>query len=243
MQIESASKVENLPKHLAIIMDGNGRWAKARGLAREAGHRAGANSVRLVVSECRKLQIPYLTLYAFSSENWQRPKEEISALFSLLVEFLAKETPNIQKEGICLKVLGDIEALPLVSRTAIKQAMNLTKANQNMTLTLALNYGARAELVRAVRSCINAGLNPEAITEKTLAEYLYTKDQPDPDLLIRTGGELRLSNFLLYQCAYSELYFTPTLWPDFDLVALQAAFVAYSSRSRRFGKIEEQLSV
>lgn len=231
---------EKLPAHIAIIMDGNGRWAEARGLPRTAGHRAGADAVRTVVRECRRLGIPYLTLYAFSSENWKRPKTEISALFSLLLDFLGSELNSMQEQGIRLHVLGDLDGLPLAQRTALRHAMSLTSACSDMTLNLALNYGGRAELIRATRALVNQGLAPEAISEEALAQKLDTAGQPDPDLLIRTSGEQRLSNFLLFQCAYSELYFTSVLWPDFGAQELAAALNDYAGRSRRFGKTREQ---
>ena len=234
---------DNLPAHIAIIMDGNGRWAQARGLSRSAGHRAGAETVRNVVTQCRELGIRHLTLYAFSSENWNRPKAEISALFSLLLEFLQHEVPLMEEKGIALKVLGDLDGLPLPQRTALRHAMSRTEAGREMTLNLALNYGGRAELVRAVRSLLRENARPEDVTEESLAERLYTAGQPDPDLLIRTSGEQRLSNYLLYQCAYSELYFTPVPWPDFGAEQLREALAVYAGRSRRFGKIQEQVDV
>ena len=232
---------DNLPVHVAIIMDGNGRWAQARGLSRSAGHRAGADAVRTVVSRCRALGIRHLTLYAFSSENWNRPKAEISALFSLLLEFLQQEVPLMEEKGIALKVLGDVEGLPLAQRTALRHAIRRTAGGTAMTLNLALNYGSRAELVQAVRSIVREGLSADTIDEDTLAGHLYTAGQPDPDLLIRTSGEQRLSNYLLYQCAYSELYFTPVPWPDLGQEELDAALSVYAGRSRRFGKTQEQI--
>ena len=230
-----------LPVHLAIIMDGNGRWAQARGLSRSEGHRAGAATVRTIVTRCRELGIRYLTLYAFSSENWNRPKAEVTALFSLLLEFLQQEVPLLAEKGISLKVLGDLDGLPLAQRTALRHAIRRTAGGTAMTLNLALNYGSRAELVQAVRSIVREGLPAEAIDEATLAGHLYTAGQPDPDLLIRTSGEQRLSNYLLYQCAYSELYFTPVPWPDFGQEELDAALAVYAGRSRRFGKTQEQI--
>lgn len=240
--MQTANATGQLPRHLAIIMDGNGRWAQARGLARSAGHRAGAETVRMVVTSCRSLGIGHLTLYAFSSENWNRPKAEISALFSLLLEFLQKEVPLMEEKGICLKVLGDLEGLPLAQRTALRHAMARTAKGDDMVLNLALNYGGRAELVQAVQKFLREGARPEDVTEESLAAHLYTAGQPDPDLLIRTSGEQRLSNYLLYQCAYSELYFTPVPWPDFSETELHAALAAYAGRSRRFGKTQEQLN-
>ena len=233
-----------LPAHIAIIMDGNGRWAQARGLPRTAGHRAGADAVRAVVRECRRLGIPHLTLYAFSSENWNRPKTEISALFGLLLEFLGAEVPTMVEQGIRLKVLGDLDGLPLAQRTALRHAMSRTAQGADMTLNLALNYGGRAELARAAKKlaaeAAAGSLAPDAITEEALAARLDTAGQPDPDLVIRTSGEQRLSNFLLYQCAYSELWFTPVLWPDFGAEELRKALNDYAGRSRRFGKTREQ---
>ena len=219
----------HLPVHLAIIMDGNGRWAQARGLPREAGHRAGAETVRTIVTECRRLGIRHLTLYTFSSENWSRPKAEVSALFSLLLEFLGQEVPRMEREGIRLNILGDMEALPLAARTALRHGLRRTAANTDMVLNLALNYGGRAELVRAVRAMMAEGLRPGDVTEQSLADHLYTAGQPDPDFLIRTSGEQRLSNYLLYQCAYSEFYFPPTPWPDFGVEALHEALAAAPS--------------
>ncbi|MBB5143140.1 isoprenyl transferase [Desulfovibrio intestinalis] len=233
--------LEQLPVHLAIIMDGNGRWAQARNLPREAGHKAGAEAVRAVVTECRRIGIRYLTLYTFSSENWNRPKTEISALFTLLLDFLRQELPRLEEQGIALKVLGNLDGLPLAQRTALRHAIKRTAAGPHMTLNLALNYGSRAELIRAVQSFLREGARPEDVTEESLAQRLYTAGQPDPDLLIRTSGEQRLSNYLLYQCAYSELYFTPTPWPDFDATQLRMALEAYAARSRRFGKTQEQI--
>ena len=232
---------DKLPTHLAIIMDGNGRWAQARGLPREAGHRAGAETVRTIVTECRSLGIRHLPLYTFSSENWNRPKTEISALFSLLMEFLSREVPRMVDQGITMRVLGDLDSMPLAQRTALRHAIKRTEGGKDMVLNLALNYGGRGEIVRAVQNMLREGLRPEDVTEQTLADHLYTTGQPDPDLLVRTSGEQRLSNYLLYQCAYSELYFTPVPWPDFDAAQLRMALDAYAARSRRFGKTQEQI--
>lgn len=224
-----------LPRHIAVIMDGNGRWAKMRGLDRTEGHRAGAKAVKILVSECRSLGIEYLTLYAFSSENWKRSRGEIRALFGLLLEFLSIETPLMVEKGIRLNVLGDMNGLPAPQRMALKHSMERTASGSGMCLNLALNYGGRAEIVSAVKNILKAGIAPDEITENNFCDFLYTSSQPDPDLLIRTSGEARLSNFLLYQCAYSEFYFTPTLWPDFDADELKKALEVYSCRSRRFG--------
>ena len=233
--------MNSLPRHVAIIMDGNGRWAKARGLGRSEGHRAGALAVREIVTYCREIGLRHLTLYTFSSENWSRPKTEVSALFSLLLEFLKAEVPRMLQQGISLKVFGDVEGLPLAVRTALKLAVKTTAKGGAMDLNLALNYGSRAEIVRAVRRIVADGVPADQISEETIASRLYTAGQPDPDLVIRTSGEQRLSNYLLYQIAYAELYFTPVAWPDFTPAEMAKALEAYQSRSRRFGKTQEQV--
>ena len=197
--------------------------------------------MRTIVTECRRLGIRHLTLYTFSSENWSRPKTEVSALFSLLLEFLGQEVPRMEREGIRLNILGDMEALPLAARTA-PAPRPARRPIRTWCSTWPLNYGGRAELVRAVRSMMAEGLRPEDVTEQSLADHLYTAGQPDPDFLIRTSGEQRLSNYLLYQCAYSEFYFTPTPWPDFGVEALHEALAVYAGRSRRFGKTQEQIN-
>ena len=233
--------MNSLPRHVAIILDGNGRWAKARGLGRSEGHRAGALAVREIVTYCREIGLRLLTLYTFSSENWSRPKTEVSALFSLLLEFLKAEVPRMLQQGISLKVFGDVEGLPLAVRTALKLAVKTTAKGGAMDLNLALNYGSRAEIVRAVRRIVADGVPADQISEETIASRLYTAGQPDPDLVIRTSGEQRLSNYLLYQIAYAELYFTPVAWPDFTPAEMAKALEAYQSRSRRFGKTQEQV--
>ncbi len=237
---------DTLPQHIAIIMDGNGRWAQERGLRRTDGHRAGAETVRKVVTECRKLGIPYLTLYTFSHENWQRPKEEVSTLFTLLVDFLKEEVPLMVKESISLKVLGDMEELPLVARKALEHGIKRTAGSAEnptqMQLSLALNYGSRREILRAVKQIVADKLTEEEVTEQALRARLYTQDMPDPDLVIRTSGEIRISNYLLFQCAYSEFYFSSTFWPDFTEQELHKALESYGSRQRRFGKTQEQIS-
>ncbi len=227
-------------------MDGNGRWAKERGLVRTDGHRAGAEAVQKVVTECLKLGIPYLTLYTFSHENWQRPKEEVSTLFTLLVDFLKQEVPSMIRQSISLNVFGDTEELPIMARTALAHAIKRTAGTpENPTklhLNLALNYGSRREILRAVRGIVQANIAAEDITEEVFREHLYTKDMPDPDLVIRTSGELRISNYLLFQCAYSEFYFSKTFWPDFDEAEFHRALESFAGRQRRFGKTEEQIS-
>lgn len=228
-----------MPRHIAIIMDGNGRWASERGLSRSDGHRAGAAAVRRIVTECRKQGVKYLTLYAFSSENWARPPAEIATLFNLLLDFLQKETPLMLENGIALNVLGDMERLPAPQRIALRHSMAKTSRCADMCLNLALNYGSRAEIARACVKIVQSGIKPEEIDEKLVEKFLYSAGQPDPDLLIRTSGELRLSNFLLFQSAYAELYFTQVYWPDFDENELKKALNAYAQRQRRFGRTEE----
>lgn len=228
-----------LPKHVAIIMDGNGRWAKQRGLPRTEGHRTGTEAARAVVEECLELGIERLTLYTFSRENWNRPASEVRFLFDLLVDFITRELPSLEKRGVRLMVLGEAAELPFAARKALAHAASRTSANSRMLLNLALNYSGRNEITRACRLLLESGATPSEVTEEALAAHLYTAGQPDPDLVIRTSGELRLSNFLLFQTAYSELYFTDTLWPDFGPPHLRDALDAYSRRSRRFGGLEE----
>jgi len=228
--------------HLAIIMDGNGRWAKARGLDRSAGHKAGTETAKEIVRECRKLGIPYLTLYTFSKENWSRPKDEVKVLFELLTTFLKREEKSLKEQGIRLKVLGDIEGMPMTVRQVLKHVMRQTRQCTSMTLNLALNYSGRDEILRAVRALVASDLTPEDITEEAFQNELWTAGQPDPDLIIRTSGELRLSNYLLFQCAYSEFYFTDIYWPDFSSSELEKAITELHNRQRRFGKTSEQIS-
>jgi len=226
-----------LPRHLAVIMDGNGRWAKRRHLPRIAGHRAGIRAVRHVVEACARLGIPYLTLYAFSMENWKRPHTEIKLLMGLLRQYLKKEIRELNQHKIRLGVIGRIQELPPPVVHDLEEALEKTRQNTGLRLTLALNYGARTELVDAVRELLaSVGRNGSAIIdEAALSARLYTRDLPDPDLLIRTSGELRLSNFLLWQAAYAELWITDTLWPDFERKDLFQAIVDYQKRERRYG--------
>jgi undecaprenyl diphosphate synthase len=235
----------NLPNHVAIIMDGNGRWAKQRRLPRIEGHRRGVEAARVVVDAARELGIRYLTLYAFSAENWQRPPEEVSALMGLLERFLRRETKTLVKNRIRLRAIGRLEELPSGPRQELKRAIDATRGFTDWNLILALNYGSRTELADAARgyaAAVAAGrekLNDSSWT--TFSRYLYTAGLPDPDLLIRTSGETRLSNFLLMQCAYAELIFSPVLWPDFSKAELAAAVEEYQCRERRFGLTGEQL--
>jgi undecaprenyl diphosphate synthase len=230
-----------LPNHIAIIMDGNGRWAKKHRLNRIQGHEKGSDAVRAVVRTCREIGISHLTLYAFSTENWQRPKKEISALMNLLKKFLKSETEEMNEKNIRLGIIGQIERLPLDVQRELRKSMALTESNDALHLHLALSYGGRAEIVRMAQrladQCINGRLLSEQIGEKLVAENLYTAGIPDPDLLIRTSGEMRISNFLLWQIAYAELYITPTLWPDFGKTELIKILKDYQGRERRFGKV------
>lgn len=234
-----------LPTHIAIIMDGNGRWAKRRLLNRVKGHEKGAETVRTVVRTCREIGIQFLTLYAFSTENWQRPKAEVSALMALLKKFIGTEKAELQQQNIRLNVLGEMESLPGDLQSALNDIVSLTRNNAAMTVNLALSYGGRAEIVKMVREIareVQAGrLAPDAIDAGMVARHLYTGTMPDPDLLIRTSGEMRISNFLLWQIAYAEIFVTPTLWPDFDREEFLAILRHYQARERRFGKIPEAL--
>ncbi len=223
--------------HLAIIMDGNGRWARKRGLPRTEGHREGTKTAKKIVESCRKLGIRYLTLYTFSRENWKRPKKEVNFLFELLVKFLNKEYKSLVKQSIRLNILGDYRELPFTARRAIEFTLKQTRDCREMVLNLALNYSGREEILSACKRIIQENIPSEKINEKLFKSYLYTGDQPDPDLIIRTSGEIRLSNYLLFQSAYSELYFTPVLWPDFTEEDLLKAIEDYKKRQRRFGGI------
>ncbi|HVO83777.1 MAG TPA: isoprenyl transferase [Syntrophobacteria bacterium] len=235
-----------LPRHLAIIMDGNGRWAQERNLGRIEGHRAGAESVRTIVRCCRRIGIPILTLYAFSKENWQRPKREVNALWRLLARYLKAELDEMLGNGIRLNTLGDIDELPPSVGGLLRETMAKTSGNRGMILNLALNYSGRSEIVRAVRhiaeACAAGRMRPEDVEEASFARYLFTGGMADPDLLIRTSGEERISNFLLWQIAYTELYVSPVYWPDFREPQLMEALADYRRRERRFGKISEQLA-
>lgn len=228
-----------LPKHLAIIMDGNGRWATKRGLPRVAGHRAGVEALREIVRACREWGISVLTVYAFSTENWKRPRAEVEALMNLLVEFLRREIEDLNKNDVQIFSIGRTEELPLFDRVELRNAIARTSKNKGLILNLALNYGARSELVDAVQSLarrIERGeIRTEDIDEKVISGSLYTGELPDPDLIIRTGGEVRLSNFLLWQAAYSEIWVTPVYWPDFRPNHLLEAIKDYQNRDRRFG--------
>ncbi|MEW5721655.1 MAG: isoprenyl transferase [Thermodesulfobacteriota bacterium] len=238
--------LRNLPRHVAVIMDGNGRWAQARGRKRIDGHREGAESVRAITRACRRLGLGYLTLYAFSSENWQRPRPEVEALMRLLSQYLKRELNEMLENGIRLNAIGEVDRLPRFLNKLLRETMARTAGNRDMVLTLALSYGGRAEILRACRrvaeESLAGRLEPGEVDEKAFARFLYSPDLPDPDLLIRTGGESRVSNFLLWQIAYTELYVTGVMWPDFREEQLYAALRDYQGRQRRYGMTGEQVA-
>jgi undecaprenyl diphosphate synthase len=235
--------VAKVPRHIAIIMDGNGRWAKARGWDRTAGHRAGTDAVRKIVRACGERGVEHLTLYTFSSENWQRPVLEVRALMSLLVEMVEREVEDLHGNDVRLRIIGDTSRLPDRTRLALEKGMERTASNKGLQLHLALSYGGRAELVegarRLARAVRSGRISPDEIDDDVFRQHLYSPDVPDPDLMIRTAGEHRISNFLLWQLAYSELWFTDVLWPDFGPEHLDEAIRQYQGRERRFGKVPE----
>ena len=238
--------INQLPQHIAIIMDGNGRWAKKKGKLRIFGHEKGSKAVKEIVEGCAELGVKNLTLYAFSTENWNRPKLEVQTLMKLLISSLKKEIKTLQKNNIKLNAIGNLKALPTKVYTELMDVMELTKPNNRLTLTLALSYGSRDELINTVKQISikvkNNIISPKKIDESVINEHLYTQNLPDVDLLIRTSGEQRISNFLLWQIAYAELYFTNVFWPDFTKQHLYEAIINYQQRERRFGKTSEQLS-
>jgi undecaprenyl diphosphate synthase len=225
------------PRHVAIIMDGNGRWAEQRGLARMEGHEAGTENIRRITFRAGELGVKYLTLWAFSTENWRRPQEEVSGLMQILGRAILSETEDLHRQGAQLRHIGDLDALEPHLRESIHQAIDLTRNNTGIVLTLAFNYGGRHEIARAVRRIVAAGTAAEAITEDLIAQHLYTCDMPDPDLILRTSGEFRTSNFLLWQAAYAEWIFSPKLWPDFGPDDFAEAVAEYARRDRRFGAL------
>ncbi len=245
MDLKSKINLEKLPRHIAIIMDGNGRWAKQHGKPRVFGHRNGVEAVRETTEACAELGVGYLTLYAFSTENWKRPKLEVNALMRLLVETMHKEINTLNKNNIRLQAIGDLAKLPKVTHQALLEGIENTRNNTRMTLVLALNYSARWDLVRSARllaeAVKNGELDAEDVDADLFAQALSTRDMPDPELLIRTSGEQRLSNFLLWELAYAELYFKDVFWPDFRKTHLYEAIIDFQRRERRFGKISEQL--
>lgn len=231
---------DKVPQHIAVIMDGNGRWARKRGLPRLAGHRAGTENLRDVITACVEFGVKVLTIYAFSTENWGRPKSEVSGLMAILREVIDKELAELNQQGVQLRHLGDLSKLDGPLRNKVKRAIELTKDNERLILNVAFNYGGRAEIVQAVRQIVENGHSPEDVNEELISQYLYTGTLPDPDLIIRTSGELRLSNFLIWQAAYSEYYSAPEYWPDFNREALLVALQHYCDRDRRFGLVKEQ---
>jgi len=228
---------EKVPTHVAIIMDGNGRWAKARGLPRMAGHRAGVDNLRRVIEAATDFGIRYLTIYAFSTENWRRPPYAVRGLLNILEDVIDRELEEFHANGVQLRHLGRLERLDPMLQEKVRHAIQLTCNNQRLILNIAWNYGGRDEIVRAVQRIAAAGLRPEEIDEATVSRYLFTVDSPDPDLIIRTSGEMRVSNFLIWQGAYAELYVTPVFWPDFGRDDLLEALREYASRERRFGRV------
>jgi undecaprenyl diphosphate synthase len=233
------SKIDSkkLPQHIAIIMDGNRRWATSRGLSPDEGHQAGAKNLEEIVDYCQKIGIRYLTVYALSTENWRkRSPKEVKGIFDLLIKIVKEKKEKYQKSGIRFSVIGDFQAFPLNVKKAIKKILSLVLKKETLKFNVALNYGGRDEIVNAVKNIIKDGIKPAQVNEKLISQYLYTKDQPDPDLIIRPGGEHRLSNFLLWQLSYAELYFTDTLWPDFGPKKLDQAIIYYQKSDRRLGK-------
>ena len=229
------------PRHIAIIMDGNGRWARKRGLPRIAGHRAGTENLRKIIRACVDLGVQYLTIYAFSTENWARPKEEVEGLMGILEDVVENETAELNSEGVQIRHIGRLEQLNPRLQKKITQAIDLTKNNRRLILSIAWNYGGRDEILLAVKKIISEGIPEEKVNEKLISSHLFTDGIPDPDLIIRTSGEMRTSNFLMWQSAYSEWYFTDTLWPDFSKEELQKALQDFESRERRYGKTSAQI--
>lgn len=234
------SQRARIPRHIAIIMDGNGRWARQRHLPRLAGHRAGTENIRRIVTECAEQGVHYLTLYAFSTENWSRPSAEVDGLMRILSDFIDRETINLHREGARLRHLGRLDNISAELRQKIRDAIELTRHNSRITLAVAFNYGGRADIVDAVRELIALGVKADEVTEEMIADHLSTRGMPDPDLIIRTSGEWRLSNFLIWQAAYSEYWTTPVYWPDFSPEHLRQAIYDYGQRERRFGGLSEE---
>jgi len=232
--------IDKLPRHVAMIMDGNGRWALSRGLPRLAGHKAGTENLRRVIRATVEFGVKYLTIYAFSTENWGRPLEEVRGLMSILEDVLQKELDELHKEGVQLRHIGRLERLPGRLQEQVLDAIELTKNNDRLVLNVAFNYGGRDEIVNAVQHIIKDGIPADEVTDELISRYLYTAGVPDPDLIIRTSGELRVSNFLIWQAAYSEWYVTPTYWPDFDKEEYRRALETFAQRDRRYGKVSSK---
>jgi undecaprenyl diphosphate synthase len=238
----SPETLTRIPTHIAIIMDGNGRWAKARGLPRLAGHRAGTENLRRILNACVEFNVKILTIWAFSTENWQRPQEEVRGLMDIVEQVIDRELNELHKNGVQLRHVGRLEGIAPHLQAKVRHAIELTQDNARLTLNIAFNYGGKAEILDAVKRIIADGVRPEDVDQDLFARYLYTAGQPDPDMIIRTGNESRISNFMLWQGAYSEYYFTPVLWPDFDKEELRKALEDYARRERRFGMTTEQVS-
>lgn len=238
MNYEEMTDKSNIPTHIAIIMDGNGRWAKKRLMPRSVGHKAGVDMLKRIVRKCNDMGVKYLTVYAFSTENWKRPDEEVSLLMGLIVTYLQKEVKEMNENNVRIGAIGDIEKLPKKAYDELKKAMDITKDNTGVVFSLALNYGFRDDLSHAIKNMMKENINIEDINDETVKKYLYTSYMPDPDLIIRTGGEIRLSNFMLYEASYSEFYFCDTLWPEFDEEQLCKAIYDYQQRDRRFGNVK-----
>ncbi len=229
-----------VPRHVAIIMDGNGRWARRRGLPRQAGHRAGAENLRRIVRACVEFKIKILTIYAFSTENWGRPESEVRGLMKIFARVLDQELDELHRQGVCIHHLGDLTGINPTLQDKVRRALELTRDNDVLTLNVAFNYGGRAEILHAVRQMLADEVEPNELTEELFSSYLFTQGLPDPDLVIRTSGELRISNFLIWQAAYAEYYPTPALWPDFGRDELFEAIVAFNERDRRYGLVTEE---
>jgi len=229
-----------IPQHVAIIMDGNGRWANRRGLPRAAGHRAGAENLRRIINACVEFGIQILTIYAFSTENWGRPEREIKALMKIFARVLDQEIDELHAQGVCLHHLGELTGINPTLQEKVRRAIDITKDNNRLILNVAFNYGGRAEILHAVKQMLEDGIKADALTEEIFSAYLFTAGLPDPDVVVRTSGELRISNFLIWQAAYAEYYPTPALWPDFGREELYEAIVAYNQRERRFGVLNEE---
>lgn len=240
--MSSAPNQTQVPYHLAIIMDGNGRWAKARGLPRLAGHRAGTDNLRRILRACVKQGIKILTIYAFSTENWGRPAEEVRGLMSILEQVIERELNELHKEGVQIRHIGRLAEISPRLQKKIGQAVEITRHNDTIILNVAFNYGGRQEIIDAVRRILKDGIDPDHVDDALLNQYLYTTGQPDPDLIVRTSGEMRFSNFLIWQSAYAEFYVTETYWPDFDEAELQKALDHYAQRERRFGLTADQMA-
>jgi len=238
---ETSDTFTKLPTHVAIIMDGNGRWAKQRGLPRLAGHRAGTENLREIISASVEFGVKYLTIYAFSTENWARPKEEVEGLMNIVTDVIDREMPELHRQGVQLRHIGRLEHLRPRLRQKVMDAIELTKNNSRLILCIAFNYGGRDEIVCAIRKIIEEGIHSDAVTADLISEYLFTATIPDPDMVIRTSGEMRISNFLIWQSAYAEWYVTPTLWPDFNKEEYRKALIAFGQRDRRFGGLSSEV--